>query len=92
VKISRLRWPDKAILGRGRTDQQEVHNFRQHRMFQLSLCHSGRTQIAHNFDPARDAILLVGGNKTGDKRWYKKHIRIAEERFERHLRRLEEEE
>lgn len=47
-------------------------------------------RILFAFDPHRAAILLVGGNKRGDKRWYKKHLPIAEERFRRHLRRLEQ--
>ena len=38
------------------------------------------------------AILLIGGNKRGDKRWYKKHLPIADERFRRHLERLKQEE
>ena len=32
-------------------------------------------RILFAFDPKRAAILLVGGNKRGDKRWYKKHLR-----------------
>jgi len=48
-------------------------------------------RILFAFDPKRAAILLVGGNKSGDKRWDKKHVRIAEQRFERHLERLKEE-
>ena len=42
-------------------------------------------RILFAFDPRRVAILLVGGNKRGDKRWYKKHLPIADERFRRHL-------
>jgi hypothetical protein len=42
-------------------------------------------RILFAFDPQRSAILLVGGNKRGDKRWYKTFIPIADERFERHL-------
>ena len=45
-------------------------------------------RILFAFDPARSAILLVGGNKQGDQRWYKKQIPIADERFRRHLARL----
>ena len=45
-------------------------------------------RILFAFDPRRTAILLVGGCKRGDKRWYKKHIPVADERFRRHLRRL----
>src|SRR5262245_45594095 len=47
-------------------------------------------RILFAFDPRRAAILLVGGNKRGDKRWYKKQIPIADERFRRHLKRLEQ--
>jgi hypothetical protein len=47
-------------------------------------------RILFAFDPRRVAILLVGGTKRGDKRWYKKHLPIADERFKRHLKRLEQ--
>ena len=47
-------------------------------------------RILFAFDPRRAAILLVGGNKRGDKRWYKKHLPIADERFRRQLKRLEQ--
>lgn len=47
-------------------------------------------RILFAFDPNRAAILLVGGNKRGDKRWYKKHLRIADARFRRHLERPEQ--
>jgi hypothetical protein len=45
-------------------------------------------RILFAFDSRRVAILLVGGNKRGDKRWYKKHLPIADERFRRHVQRL----
>jgi hypothetical protein len=47
-------------------------------------------RILFAFDPIRQAIVLVGGNKTGDKRWYEKNIPIAETRFTEHLKTLEE--
>lgn len=47
-------------------------------------------RILFAFDPIRQAIILVGGNKTGDKRWYKKNIPIAEQRFTKHLETLED--
>ena len=48
-------------------------------------------RILFAFDPTRAAILLVGGNKQGEKRWYKTHIPIADDRFRRHLERLQQE-
>jgi hypothetical protein len=50
------------------------------------LTHHERILFA--FDAARAAILLVGGNKRGDKRWHKKNLPTADERFRRHLERL----
>lgn len=51
-----------------------------------------RTQVHGNpyrtlyaFDPRRTAILLIGGNKTGDDRWYSKYIPIADRLFDVHL-------
>jgi hypothetical protein len=40
------------------------------------------------FDPRRNAILLIGGNKTGDKRWYETHIAIADRVYDEHLQQL----
>lgn len=37
------------------------------------------------FDPRRCAILLLGGNKTGNHRWYEKNIPVAERLYSEHL-------
>jgi hypothetical protein len=44
-------------------------------------------RIAFAFDPKRQAILLVGGNKGGadQRRFYKRLIVIADARFDQHL-------
>jgi hypothetical protein len=44
-------------------------------------------RIAFAFDPDRQAILLVGGDKSGgsEKRFYKRLIARADDRFDRHL-------
>ncbi|WP_404367590.1 type II toxin-antitoxin system RelE/ParE family toxin [Corallococcus coralloides] len=31
-------------------------------------------RVFYAFDPARDAVLLLGGDKTGDKRFYERMI------------------
>jgi hypothetical protein len=46
-------------------------------------------RILFAFDPMRSAILLIGGNKTGNAQWYKENIRIADERFTEHLEELQ---
>jgi hypothetical protein len=47
-------------------------------------------RIVFAFDPKRLAVLLVGGNKRGKRRWYQTQIAIADERIRRHLKRLKE--
>lgn len=37
------------------------------------------------FDPERAAILLFGGRKDDDPKWYRNAIRIAEQRYTLHL-------
>lgn len=49
----------------------------------------GAWRIAYAFDPCRRAILLAGGNKSGgsEKRFYRRIIAKADERFDQHLAR-----
>ena len=44
-------------------------------------------RVAFAFDPARQAILLVGGDKGGadQRRFYKRLIAVADVRFDEHL-------
>ena len=52
---------------------------------------NGVWRVAFAFDPKREAILLVGGDKSGvkEKRFYKGLIKIADARFDAHLEDLE---
>lgn len=52
----------------------------------------GVWRTAFAFDPKREAILLVAGDKSGssEKRFYKQLIKKADERFNDHLARLKE--
>lgn len=49
-------------------------------------------RVAFAFDPKRQAILLVGGDKAGadQRRFYKRLINIADARFDEHLAELKE--
>ena len=42
-------------------------------------------RVFYAFDPARQAVLLLGGDKTGDKRFYVKMIPIVEALWEDYL-------
>lgn len=51
----------------------------------------GRSEvrILFAFDPLREAIFLVAGDKSGQwERWYKKAIPLADARFAEHLKAL----
>ena len=50
---------------------------------------SSELRILFAFDPVRHAILLVGGDQSGNWiRWYREHIPIADRLFDEHLRML----
>lgn len=50
----------------------------------------GVWRVAFAFDPKRQAILLVGGDKGGadQRRFYKRLIAVADKRFDEHLAEL----
>lgn len=48
-------------------------------------------RILYAFDPARSALLLLGGDKTGDARWYTANVPRAERIFAEHLKEIERE-
>jgi len=59
---------------------------------ELRVQHDGRAyRILYAFDPTRTALLLLGGDKTGDDRWYEKKIPKADSIYEEHLKTLEKE-
>lgn len=59
---------------------------------ELRIQHKGKPyRIIYAFDPRRAAILLIGGIKVGGKRWYEKHVPLAERIYEEHLKSLEDE-
>jgi hypothetical protein len=61
-------------------------------MRELRTQSAGRPlRTLYAFDPLRAAILLIGGDKTGDDRWYEKFVPIADRLFERHLLELKKE-
>jgi len=48
-----------------------VRSSRYANMKELRIQHAGRPyRVLYAFDPRRYAILLIGGDKTGNDRWY----------------------
>lgn len=66
----------------GRPIVDKVHGSKFHSMKELRPAGTS-IRVLFIFDPARQAILLLGGDKAGDwKRWYDRNIPIADARFE----------
>ena len=61
-------------------------------MRELRIQHAGRPyRIFYAFDPRRTAILLIGGDKTGNDAFYKQYVPIADRLYDEHLRELKNE-
>jgi hypothetical protein len=79
-------------LGRPLVDRIQASKF--HHMKELRPGSSGSAEVRmlFAFDPQREAIFLIAGDKSGQwKTWYQTAIPIADARFEEHLRNLKEE-
>jgi hypothetical protein len=58
-------------------------------MRELRTQHLGRPyRTLYAFDPLRNAILLIGGDKTGDDRWYDVNVPIGDRLYDEHLQEL----
>lgn len=61
-------------------------------MRELRTQHDGRPiRTLYAVDPRRSAILLLGGDKTGDDRWYEVNVPIADRLYDDHLSELKKE-
>jgi hypothetical protein len=59
-------------------------------MKELRIQRAGRPyRVLYAFDPRRTAVLLIGGDKTGDNRWYEKFVPQADKFFDAHLAELQ---
>ena len=69
-----------------------IEGSRHSHMRELRIQSSGRPlRIFYGFDPRRAAILLIGGDKTGDDRFYMRYVPIADKLYDEHLEELRRE-
>ena len=54
--------------------------------------HGKPYRVLYAFNPKRAAILLVGGDKTGDEHWYEIHVPRADTLYDQHLQELKRQE
>lgn len=73
-------------LGRPRADTLKGSKFSNMKELRFDA-NNGVWRVAFAFDPQRNAILLIAGDKSGvsEKRFYKELIKKADERFTEHL-------
>lgn len=72
----------------GRPLVDRIKGSRYHNLKELRPASSGDTEvrILFAFDPARQMVLLVAGDKSGNwRRWYEVAIPLAERRYAEHL-------
>jgi hypothetical protein len=61
-------------------------------MRELRIQHEGRPyRVLYAFNPQRTAILLIGGDKTGNDRWYEQFVPLADKVYEKHIGELRKE-
>jgi len=58
-------------------------------MRELRIQHGGKPyRVLYAFDPRRTAILLLGGGKAGNDRWYEQMVPKADDLYAEHLEEL----
>jgi hypothetical protein len=74
----------------GRPFVDRIKGSRHHNMKELRSI-GGNIRVLFAFDPKREAILLIGGDKTGQwQQWYKQNIPIADALYDEYLEQYDE--
>jgi len=70
----------------------DVRGSRHGRMRELRVQSGGSPiRVFYAFDPRRIAILLIGGDKRGDDRFYRVYVPIADRLYDEHLKEIRDE-
>ena len=76
----------------GRPHADAVNGSRHGNLKELRTQHAGRPyRTFFAFDPRRTAILLIGGDKTGDKHFYDRMVPLADALYDDYLNELKTE-
>jgi hypothetical protein len=87
VSVLRQRGPS---LGRPHVDS--VAGSQYPNMKELRTQHAGRPyRTLFAFDPRRVAIFIIGGDKTGNNRWYEEFVPRADRVYAEHLKEIAKE-
>lgn len=78
--------------GRPLVDRIQASRFPPHEELRPGSSGTTEVRLLFGFDPRREAIFLITGDKSGQwRKWYQTAIPIADERYEQHLANLKEE-
>lgn len=70
----------------GSPHSSSIHGSKHGHMRELRVQHAGEPyRVFYAFDPRRAAMLLIGGCKTGDDRFYERFIHEADRIYDDHL-------
>ena len=87
IDLLAARGPD---LGRPVVDR--IQTSRHHNMKELRAAQGGALRVLFMFDPRRQVILLLGGDKTGAwNDWYQWAVPMADHLYDNYLEELEQE-
>ncbi len=77
----------------GYPHSSDVRGSRHGRMRELRVQQSGKPiRVFYAWDRRRICLLLIGGDKTGDNRFYERMVAIADDLYDEHLETLLREE
>ena len=76
----------------GYPHSSKIHGSRHGRMRELRVQSGGSPiRVLYALDPRRAAILLIGGDKTGDDRFYDRMVPVADQLYDEHVQEIESE-
>ena len=78
--------------GLGRPVVDRVHTSRHQNMKELRAAKGGTFRVLFMFDPRRQVILLLGGDKSGEwNAWYERAVPVADDMYDAYLAELRDE-
>ncbi|NEW40254.1 hypothetical protein GV793_15200 [Nocardia cyriacigeorgica] len=81
----------RARAGRPLVDRIKGSNYHNMRELRPPSSAASEVRMLFAFDPARQAIVLVAGDKSGNwQGWYREAIHLADKRFAEYLAAMEE--
>lgn len=76
----------------GRPAVERIQSSRHHNMKELRASEGGALRVLFAFDPRRQVILLLGGDKSGEwNAWYEWAVPVADDLYDEYLDKLRKE-